>query len=242
MLSLRKLINAPAIALVLSMPFFANQDASALTKIEFSGSTQVDIENSEGSGNLGTAFLSIFGDLSYDEMAAESSLNNFSGAAYNLSLILDFDGWSPDSQIDPPDFFLPYFSDFQSNPEYSNGDVFVGNNGGGSEFGISFPVFAGPALLNEPFDLILVADTEIFSAGDLQGATEVLLNAADPLSLFDLAVSNVYYQGPLGEGLEDNLFFEFNELTVTTVAPVPLPAPLLMILMPLVGLLFNGRR
>lgn len=223
----------------LSLLLFAHQDVQALTKIEFSGSTQVDIEDTEGPGLLGSLFLSIFGDLTYDETAIETSANNFSGAAYNLSLILDFDGWFPDTQIDPPDFFLPYFTDFQSNPEYGNGDVFVGNSGGGSEFGVSFPVFTGPVLLNEPFDFVLQANSDLFPAGDLQAATDVLLNAPSPLSLFDLSASNIYYQGPLGEGLEDNLFFEFNQLSVTSVAPVPLPAPLLMMLVPLLGLGFN---
>lgn len=156
-------LTLPVMAAVI---FVLSLDVLALTEIEFSGWTEVAIENPDYTGEpesneyLGTAVLSIFGDLTFDEMAVETSPNNFSGAAFNVSLILDLNEWIPDGQPEPPAFFLPYFANFQNNPEYINGDVFVGNDGG-SEFFVGFPVFNGPALSNEPFDFLLKANSEL---------------------------------------------------------------------------------
>ena len=67
-----------------------------------------------------------------------------------------------------------------------------------------------------------------------------MANTAQAVSLFDPFESQIYYQGPLGEGLEDNLFFDITELSVTTT-PVPLPLPILL-LMPVLTALHSFKR
>jgi hypothetical protein len=210
--------------------------AHAVT-IGFSGFSNLDVFDEEGSGEqIGGMSLRIDGSFDYDATTAENPANpgEYVAAASNPQIAIDVESFFTlgGNTAEQDQIVVDFASNFPVASNFSfilnaPGNPFDGaRNDIGEAFAsfiqlsFSFPSNEGNNTLALLESLYLQLDAAgTFSPGTLAGATQNLLEAADPNDLLSNAA--LFYDGPLPSGAF--LSAEFNNVTLTVV-PVPAAA------------------